>query len=128
MAFDLTGITNEREFYTANYLQEKLHEDLSATFARWTSEESPLRAVRRAGKLWNEMDAELEGLKETRARLECQRGWLRDLLTGLGYDWTLETREDEDGTLIPTAGEVARADGAPGLWLIEAVDPSNDLD
>ena len=60
-------------------------------------------------------------------RLECQRGWLRDLLTGLGYEWNLRERFDEDGTLLPVAGEIARAHGQPELWLIETVDPSNEL-
>ena len=36
-------------------------------------------------------------------------------------------RESEDGIAIPIAGEITRADGSPELWLIEALDATNEL-
>ena len=36
-------------------------------------------------------------------------------------------RETEDGALIPIAGEITRADGSAELWLIEALDATNEL-
>ena len=132
MALDLTGITNEREFYTDHYIDSVLEEDLRPVFARWTAtEESPtgsaLAAVRRCGAAWPAMHSELEALADPTARLDCQRPWLRTLLDSLGYSWQPGVRENEDGIVIPIAGEITRTDGSPELWLIEALDATNEL-
>ena len=128
MALDLTGITNEREFYTDNYIQSVLEDDLRPVFARWTAAtDSPVEAVRRCGAAWAAMRSELEGLTDPAARLECQRAWLRTLLDALGYSWQPGVRESEDSITIPIAGEITRADGSPELWLIEVLDATNEL-
>jgi hypothetical protein len=128
MALDLTGITNEREFYTDHYIDSVLEDDLRPVFARWTAgSDSPVDAVRRCGATWPAMHAELEGLTDPGARLDCQRAWLRTLLDALGYAWQPGVRETEDGIAIPIAGEITRADGSPELWLIEALDATNEL-
>src|SRR5258706_328332 len=128
MALDLTGITNEREFFTDHYLDSVLEEDLRPVFARWKSAgDSVIESVRRSGAGWSVMRAELESIAEPAARLECQRAWLRDLFGALGYPWQPGTRESEEGITIPIAGEINRADGAPELWLIEALDATNEL-
>ena len=128
MPLDFTGITNEREFYTDHYIDSVLEDDLRPVFARWTAgADSPVEAVRRCGASWPAMHAELEGLTDPAARLECQRAWLRTLLDALGYPWEPSVRESEDGIAIPIAGEITRADGSPELWLIEALDATNEL-
>jgi hypothetical protein len=128
MPLDLTGITNESEFYTDYYMNSILEEDLRPVFARWTTApDSPFERLRRAGTAWAQMRADLEETADPSDRLECQRGWLRDFLSALGYRWEPGVRENEDGAAIPIAGEVAGSDGAPELWLIEALDPTNEL-
>ena len=128
MALDLTGITNEREFYTDHYIDSVLEDDLRPVFARWTAgADSPVEAFRRCGATWPAMHAELEGLTDPGGRLDCQRAWLRTLLDALGYPWQPGVRETEDGIAIPIAGEITRADGSPELWLIEALDATNEL-
>jgi hypothetical protein len=128
MALDLTGITNESEFYTDYYLNAKLEEDLAPVFARWpVAPDSPLERLRRAGTGWAQMRAELEAATDPGARLECQRGWLREFLSALGYSWEPSVRENDDGLSFPIGGEIAGPKGAPELWLIEALDPSNEL-
>ena len=128
MPLDLTGITNEREFYTDYYIGSELEEALRPVFARWTAAaDSPVEAVRRCGAAWPAMHTELEGLTDPAARLECQRAWLRTLLDALGYSWQPGVSENEDGITIPIAGEITRADGSPELWLIEALDATNEL-
>src|ERR1035438_7501614 len=98
MALDLTGITNEREFYTDHYIDSVLEDDLRPVFARWTAgADSPVEAVRCCGATWPAMHAELEGLTDPGARLDCQRAWLRTLLDALGYTWQPGVRETEDG-------------------------------
>lgn len=128
MALDLTGITNEREFYTDHYIDSVLEDDLRPVFAQWTAAaDSPVEAVRRCGAAWPAMHAELEGLTDPAARLDCQRAWLRTLFDALGYPWQPGVRESEDGIAIPIAGEITRADGSPELWLVEALDATNEL-
>ena len=128
MPLDLTGITNEREFYTDYYIGSELEEALRPVFARWTAAaESPVDALRRCGAAWPAMHTELEGLTDPTARLECQRAWLRTLLEALGYSWQPGVSENEDGITIPIAGEITRADGSPELWLIEVLDATNEL-
>ena len=36
-------------------------------------------------------------------------------------------RESEDDRAIPIAGEITGSHGVPELWLIEALDPTNEL-
>ena len=51
MAIDLTGITNENEFYTHHYLAAILEGDLKPLFEEWSKLENPpydrLRALAR---------------------------------------------------------------------------------
>jgi hypothetical protein len=128
MPLDLTGITNESEFYTDYYMNSILEEDLRPVFARWTTTpESPIERLRRAGATWSQMRAELEETTDPAARLECQRGWLHDFVGALGYRWEAGVRESEDGLAIPITSEITGSHGAPDLWLIEALDPTNEL-
>ena len=136
MALDLTGITNEREYYPDHYFASVLEDGLRPVFARWAAApdsnvaspaDSPIAAVRRCGAAWPAMHTELEGISDPAARLDCQRAWLRTLLDALGYPWEPALRESEDGIAIPIAGEITRADGSPELWLIEALDATNEL-
>lgn len=129
MALDWTGIIVEREFYSEHYLKSVLEEDLRPVFARWSAAEkdSPVQAVVRAGKEWHAAKAHVEEEKDADARRVRQREWLVPLLTGLGYSWQPDERPTEDGAIVPIVGEVARAKGQPDLWLLEALDVSNEL-
>jgi hypothetical protein len=71
MALDLTGITNEREFYADHYIDSVLEGDLRPVFLKWTAApdsdigspaDSPIAAVRRCGAAWPAMHGELAGL------------------------------------------------------------------
>jgi hypothetical protein len=76
MPLDLTGITNEREFYTDHYIDSVLEEDLRPLFARWTAAgDSPVEPVRRSGAAWTQMRAELEGITDPAARLDSTPEW-----------------------------------------------------
>jgi hypothetical protein len=129
MALDWTGIIVERDFYSEHYLKSVLEEDLRPVFARWSAAEkgSPVHAVARAGREWSAAKAQLGELTDVDARRACQREWLVPLLTALGYPWQPDERPFEDGIPIVIAGEVARSNGQPELWLLEALDLSNEL-
>jgi hypothetical protein len=126
MALDLTGITNEQEFYTDYYISSELEKDIAPVFARWNGN-SPYDAVQQAGRNWAEMRAELEALTDPAARLACQRAWMRQLVAALGYTWEPGLRAGDDGVVVPIAGEVTSASGKPEVWLLETLDPSNEL-
>lgn len=129
MALDWTGIIVERDFYSEHYLKSVLEEDLRPVFARWTAAEqdSPIQAVARAAKEWTAAKEQLDDLSDIEARRGCQREWLAPLLAALGYPWQPDERPTEDGASIPIVGEVARANGQPELWLLEALDVTNEL-
>src|SRR5919108_1709954 len=129
MPLDWTGIIVERDFYSEHYLKSVVEEDLRSVLARWASSEhgSPWEDVARVGADWASVKAQLDEITDDEARPACHREWLALLLSALGYQWQSEMRPAEDGTLMPIAGEIARANGQPELWLLEAVDPSNEL-
>ena len=41
MAIDLTGVSNENEFYTHHYLAVILENDLKSVFAEWAEQDEP---------------------------------------------------------------------------------------
>lgn len=128
MGLDLSGIISEREFYTAHYLETALEEDLRSTFADWTNAgQSPLDALRSVAASHRTMRLELEATTALKARLEIQRGWLRELFSALGYQCKLDVRHLEDGAKVPILGEISTSEGLPQLWLIEAFDPTNEF-
>lgn len=129
MALDWTGIIVERDFYSEHYLKSVLEEDMRPLFSRWSAAEndSPIQAVLGAGKEWPSAKAQLDEATDIDARRSCQREWLAPMLTGLGYPWQPDERPAEDGVIIPIVGEVVRSNGQPELWLLEALDLSNEL-
>ncbi|HEY6342765.1 MAG TPA: hypothetical protein VIY49_14840 [Bryobacteraceae bacterium] len=129
MALDWTGIVVEREFYSEHYLKAVLENDLRSVFDRWADagNASPLHAVARVAGEWGDAKARFDELDEIEAKRGCQREWLASLLTALGYPWQPEERPAGEDIVVPIAGEIARANGQPELWLLEAFDPSKEF-
>src|SRR5436190_17295892 len=117
MALDWTGIVVERDFYSEHYLRSVLEDDVKSELAK------PSEPILN----WAAAKAQFDETPEPEARRACQREWLAGLLTALGYPWQPEERAADDGAIIPVAAEIARATGAPELWLLEAFDPSGAL-
>lgn len=127
MAIDITGITNENEFYTHHYLAAILENDLKAVFKEWKRKEDeegiqqpPIR-LRSLRKDFFTTHASLEKEKNSGKRLTRQREFLVRLLDTLGYQYQPRLVDLDDGTTLPLLGGVTRADGAPDLWIIEAL-------
>lgn len=129
MPLDWTGIVVERDFYSEHYLKSVVEDDLRPVFARWAEagQDSPLQSVNRVAGDWAATKEQFDSLTEPEARLACQREWLASLVTALGYNWLPDERPSEDGSVVAIVGEVARANSQPELWLLEAVDPTNEL-
>ena len=132
MAIDLTGITNENEFYTHHYLSAILENDLKDVFKEWRRREKeenirpPYAELRGLREDFLAMRNRLERIRRPEDRLELQREFLQRILPVLGYEFRPVLKELDDGASLPIAGEVRRPNGAPELWIIEALDLSGE--
>lgn len=124
MAFDITGITNENEFYTHHYLTAILENDLKDVFGEWKRREDeegipqPYKILRGLRKAFFATLGLLERERNIEERLRLQREFAAQLLAVLGYGYHDQTVELDDNGSIPLAGGINRADGAPELWII----------
>ena len=86
MAIDITGITNENEFYTHHYLSAILENDLKEVFKEWKRKEDeeettqPYIRLRSLRKDFFTAHALLEKEKNITKRLTIQREFLAQLL------------------------------------------------
>lgn len=128
MAIDITGITNENEFYTHHYLSVILEKDLKGVFKEWKRKEDeagipqPYMGIRGLRKEFFAMRNCLERERKTEDRLALQRNFLAQLFFSLGYEYHYKLVELDNGASIPLIGGINRADGSPELWIIEAMD------
>ena len=135
MALDLTGITNENEFYTHHYLTAILENDLRGLLGQWEEKEKnagikpPYDRLARLNKDYFALRNQMERLRRHEERLSCQREFFSDLLDALGFSFTPDLKELDSGFMLPIVGEVRKKNGAPDLWIIEALSPvSEDTD
>ena len=132
MSIDITGITNENEFYTHHYLAAILENDLKEVFQEWKrreEEDSTPQPATLLGGLRRDffrMLASLERERDPAERLRLQRAFTARLLQALGYELHPRCVANEEATLLPLLGGVSRADGSPELWILEAIEPHGE--
>jgi hypothetical protein len=68
----------------------------------------------------------LERVRRPADRLELQREFSQQLLRILGYEFLPALQELDDGSHLPVISAVNRPNGAPELWIIEALDLSGE--
>ncbi len=121
---DLTGITNENEFYTHHYIAAILEGDLKDLFKTWndlekeTGEASPpslLKTV--AGKYFQYRNQKGMDLDDRHEQIQAL------ILPALGYTPQPLTREMREGGTLNLISGITRKGGAPLLWIMEARDP-----
>lgn len=126
MALDLTGITNQHEFYTDHYLHAIVEGDLRETFARWDASElpAPPAELRKQAKRYFDLQAEVAKQAWRPADASTMAveaaGWWAGFWSVLGYNFQPMARELEDGVWVGLHGEIRRPDGAPWLWIVDA--------
>lgn len=134
MALNLTGISNENEFYTHHYLSAILENDLKDLFAKWSTQEE--QSVIGDKPTWRSPYAKLGGLSKlyfvTRNNLEkksqpadiqkAQHEFFSALLDALGYQCSITLKPLDEGA-VPILGEIKKKSGAPDLWIIETIHP-----
>ena len=128
MTIDITGISNENEFYTHHYLAAILENDLKSIFQEWKRREEeegttqPFARLRSLRKDFFAMRSSLERERNMAERLLLQRRFVIEFLQVLGYELHPFCVETDEGTLLPLLGGINRADGSPELWILEAVE------
>ncbi|MBN1998603.1 N-6 DNA methylase [candidate division KSB1 bacterium] len=136
MALDLTGISNENEFYTHHYLSAILEGDLKELFSRWVREEKE-SGIKPPYKMLNGLCRNYIMVKNRIERFKLRKEVLRAhrhrdilprLLQILGYDYTPQIRELEDKTRVPIVYELKKPSGGPELWVLEAADPNDQAE
>ncbi|MEI7637161.1 MAG: hypothetical protein WCJ37_07620 [Syntrophus sp. (in: bacteria)] len=129
MALDLTGISNENEFYTHHYLTAILENDLKGFFGKWeeleaqTGVKPPYDNLARLHRDYFALRNRMERLRKPEEIMAAQREMLPELLTIFGYDFAPEIKELDAGAVIPLIAEIRKKNGAPDLWIIETISP-----
>lgn len=128
MPIDLTGISNENEFYSNHYLT--------------TSEEGPIRdrigeldkdgdrrladkMVRIAG-IWARAAGTARTEVSTAGRVAATRDFAEAFLEVLGYRREQEVVEDAEGNLLPLLVRVYDNRHEDALWVVEAIQPAGE--
>jgi hypothetical protein len=135
------GIVNDNEFYSEHYLSELFLNDIGDSLERWQQAETAAReAANKAdqGPLpdhhltpWNRLNrlahsylqdlSILERERQIERRVEAQRELVRTLLEALGYHYQPRRLPAGDDAEFPVLSEYLGSDGAPLLWVVQAV-------
>ncbi len=132
MAIDLTGILNENEFYTHHYLSAILESDLKDVFSGWETRkreegmQPPHERLRGLSKEYFRVADKKAKTRDEKERFDAEADFLSKLVEALGYGLDGGVRELDDGKLLFVAGEVAKRNGAPELWLLHAYNENGD--
>lgn len=138
MAINLTGISNENEFYTHHYLSAILEGDLKEVFANWATQEeqstkdgetgawrTPYARLGSLPKLFFVLRNRLEKVTQAPAIQEGQHEFIRELLDALGYPYRPDLKPLEEGS-IPILAEIRKKSGAPDIWALETISPVDE--
>lgn len=127
MAIDLTGISNENEFYTQHYLGVILENDLRNLFSTWNKLEEeqnippPYSRLEKLARRYFAFLGQIERVKSPQEIFETQHEFFPSLLDSLGYAFMPVCKELDSGEILPLLGEVKKKNGAPELWIIETI-------
>ncbi|MCP5049905.1 MAG: hypothetical protein GY940_22245, partial [bacterium] len=134
MAIDITGITNENEFYSHHYLAAIFESDIKEVFNKWNlaekekGERPPYALLRGQAREYFKFRRRLERVKMTLDRLQLQRQFLEPLLGVLGYPLNPCMVQLDNSTEIPLAAQVTRSNGAPELWVLEVLNDKGETE
>lgn len=148
MSLDLTGITNENEYYSHHYLSAIFEGDLKDIISQWLIMEDEYRETVKNGQLkpdpfaeqrapwirlrslsqdFSRLQNQLEKDRELQSRLELQNAFFAKLLTAMGYAWQPAMKNLGDMGEIPLLAEVAHGMN-PALWVLGALNAIEDKD
>ena len=128
MSMDLTGITNQNEYYTNHYFSSIFEENAADTITRWRAKAKESNEVRTPWALLRDAARQYYPIHDRflRSRFDTQTlGNIRTLadiyLSALGYpEATPEIIDIDDTTKAPVYLELKKPNGAPALWVLLA--------
>jgi len=128
MSMDLTGITNQNEYYTNHYFSSIFEENASDTISRWRAEAKESDTVRTPWALLREAARQYYPVHDRFLRSKFDTQTLANIrtladiyLSALGYpaaspEWV----ELDEVTRVPVYLELNKPNGAPALWVLLA--------
>ena len=128
MSMDLTGITNQNEYYTNHYFSSIFEENASETTSRWRAKAKESETVRTPWALLREAARQYYPVHDRflRSKFDTQTlaniRMLADIyLSALGYPAASSEWVDiDDVTRVPVYLELKKANGAPAMWVLLA--------
>lgn len=128
MSMNLTGITNQNEYYTNHYFSSIFEENASETISAWRAEAKESEEIRTPWALLRDVarqyylvhDRFLRSKFDTQTLVNIRT--LADMyLKALGYpEAKPEWIEIDDTLKVPVYLELTKANGAPALWMLLA--------
>lgn len=128
MSMDLTGITNQNEYYTNHYFSSIFEENASDTISKWRAEAKDSEEIRTPWALLRDAARQYYPIHDRflRSKFDTQTlGNIRALadiyLSALGYpEAAPEIIYIDDTTKAPVYLELKKPNGAPALWVLLA--------
>ena len=134
MSMDLTGITNQNEYYTNHYFSSIFEENASDTISAWRAEAKDSDEIRTPWAQLRENAKQFYPLHDRYVRSRFDLQTLQNIQTladgymkSLGYPEARPENIPVDDTLTaPVYLEINKANGAPLLWVILAASSDSD--
>ena len=135
MAIDLTGITNQNEYYTNHYLATIFADNASETIARWAAAardvddaKTPWASLKQNARLYYAArDKSARAAEGGRLELAAIRDLADAYLASLGYPAAKpETIAIDDSLAVPVYLEMTKSNGAPLLWVVLSASRDGD--
>lgn len=128
MSMDLSGITNQNEYYTNHYFSSIFEENASETISAWRAEAKESEEIRTPWALLRDVARQYYPVHDRflRSKFDTQTlvniRTLADMyLKALGYpEAKPEWIEIDDTLKAPVYLELTKANGAPALWILLA--------
>lgn len=126
MSMDLTGITNQNEYYTNHYFSSIFEENASETISKWRAEAKDSEGIRTPWALLRDAARQYYPIHDRflRSKFDTQTlGNIRMLadiyLSALRYPEAAPEMVDiDDTTKVPVYLELKKPNGAPALWVL----------
>lgn len=135
MAIDLTGITNQNEYYTNHYLATIFAENASETIERWKTAardvdvaKTPWASLKQNARLYYAArDKSARAAEGGRLEFTAIRDLADAYLASLGYPAAKpETIAIDDSLAVPVYLEMTKPNGAPLLWVVLSASRDGD--
>lgn len=128
MSMDLTGITNQNEYYTNHYFSSIFEENASETISLWRSKSkenesfrTPWAILRDAARQYYTVHDRFLRSKFDTQTLGNIRAMADIYLSALGYpEASPEWIDIDNTTRVPVYLELKKSNGSPSLWILLA--------